>query len=93
MKLPHAFSMHALQVLPLLAFLMLFSGWAEKRRAALMGSATAGYSGLLAVGCFQTYNGLAPLDLGVPATVAALVSAALLLFSYGSTLRALARTS
>ncbi len=93
MKLPHALSMHAMQVLPLLAFLMLFSSWGEKRRTALMASATIGYTGLLAVGCFQTYTGLAPTNLEPLVAAAALVGAALLFYPYAATLRELARTS
>ena len=63
MKVPHSLALHAVQVLPLLAFLLLFTEWSENRRTGLVAVAAAGYAGLVAVAIYQTFNGLTPFDL------------------------------
>ncbi len=67
MKVPHSLALHAVQVLPLLAFLLLFSEWSENRRTGLVAVAAAGYAGLVVVAIYQTFNGLAPFDLSLVA--------------------------
>lgn len=76
MKVPHAVGMHAVQVLPGLAWLLTFTGLAAQRRVRLVEMAALGYGGLVAVSALQTLRGLAPWDLG-------LVTAALLAISAG----------
>jgi len=78
MKVPHAVAMHAVQVLPGLAWLLSFAAVAERRRLGLVGVATMGYVALVAVSLLQTAAGLAPLDLGVAAAVLSLLGLLLL---------------
>lgn len=67
LKVPHALSVHGPQVLPLLAWLLLFTPWSERRRTGFVFLAAAGYALLIGVSAVQTFSGRAPLDLG-PAT-------------------------
>jgi len=65
LKVPHAVTLHALQVLPALAWLLLFTNWPESRRTKGVIVAAAGYIGLAAVSVLQTFSGLAPIDLNL----------------------------
>ncbi len=78
MKLPHALSLHAVQVLPALAFLLLLTHWSESRRTRIVAIAVSGYVGVLAPAALQTFRGLAPLDLSF-ISLAALVAGTLLI--------------
>jgi hypothetical protein len=78
MKVPHAVAMHAVQVLPGLAWLLGFAALPERRRLGLVWAATVGYGALVAVSLAQTAAGLAPLDLGVAAAVLSLLGVLLL---------------
>lgn len=78
MKVPHAVSMHAIQVLPILAWLLGFAAVAERRRLVLLRAATAGYLALVAVSLLQTAAGSAPLDVGVAAAALYLLGVVLL---------------
>jgi hypothetical protein len=78
MKVPHAVSMHAIQVLPILAWLLGFAAVAERRRLVLLRAATAGYLALVAVSLLQTAAGSAPLDVGVAAAALCLLGVVLL---------------
>jgi len=89
MKVPHAVAMHAIQVLPALAWLLGFADLAERRRLRLVWAATAGYGTLVAVSVTQTAAGRAPLDLGVAAAALSLLGVALLAAAYGAALLAL----
>src|SRR5215510_5383833 len=60
MKVPHAVAMHAIQVLPALAWLLSFTPLAERRRLGLVWAAAAGYGALVAVSVAQTAAGRAP---------------------------------
>lgn len=71
MKVPHALSLHAVQVLPALAWVLLFTRLHEDRRTAVVLAASAGYAMLVAVSSAQTLRGRAPLDLD-PAMLLAL---------------------
>jgi hypothetical protein len=73
MKLPHAVAMHAIQVLPALAWLLSFAALPERQRLALVWAATTGYAVLVAVSLGRTTAGLAPLDLGVATAVLSLL--------------------
>jgi hypothetical protein len=89
MKVPHAVAMHAVQVLPGLAWLLSFAAVQERRRLGLVGVATVGYVALVAVSLLQTAAGLAPLDLGVAAAVLSLLGLLLLGVAFLAALLAL----
>jgi len=90
MKVPHAVAIHAIHVLPALAWLLSFATLGERRRMGLVGMATLGYIALVAVSILQTANGLAPLDVGVVAAVLYLLGVGLLGAAFVATLLALA---
>jgi hypothetical protein len=89
MKVPHAVAMHAIQVLPALAWLAGFAALAERRRVGLVWAATAGYGALVAVSVAQTAAGRAPFHLGAAAAALTLAGVALLAAAYGAALLAL----
>jgi hypothetical protein len=89
MKVPHAVAIHAIQVLPALAWLLGFAAIAERRRLVLVHTATVGYGALVAVSLLQTAGGQAPSDLGVAAAVLSLLGVALLGVAFGAALLAL----
>jgi hypothetical protein len=66
MKVPHAVAMHAIQVLPGLAWLLSFARLPEGRRLGLVWAGSVGYGALVVVSLLQTTAGLAPLDLAWP---------------------------
>jgi hypothetical protein len=78
MKAPHAVSMHAVQVLPALAWLLSLAAIEERRRLSLVRAATLGYVALVAVSLLQTVAGRAPSDLGVAAAALGLLGVVLL---------------
>jgi hypothetical protein len=78
MKVPHAVAMHAIQVLPALAWLLSFTTLGERRRVRLVGVAILGYVALVVVSLMQTATGMAPLDVGVVAAVLYLLGVGLL---------------
>jgi hypothetical protein len=86
MKVPHAVAIHAIQVLPALAWLLSFAAVAERRRLALVQTATVGYLALVAVSLLQTTAGLAPFDIGVAATALYLLGVVLLSAAFLSAL-------
>jgi hypothetical protein len=84
LKLPHAVTLHAVQVLPAIALLLLAGEATEHRRVRVVGLGAAGYALIMAATMVQTYSGRGPLDVGaVPAGLAVvglgLVGASLLL--------------
>ncbi len=89
MKVPHAVVMHAIQVLPALAWLLGFAALPERRRVGLVWAATVGYGALVAVSVAQTAAGLAPLDIGVATAALSLLGVALLGAAFGAALLAL----
>jgi hypothetical protein len=78
LKLPHAVTLHAVQVLPALALLALVSGATERRGLRVVAVGTAGYVCLIAATMLQTYGGRGPLDPALPSTVLAVVGLVLL---------------
>jgi hypothetical protein len=78
MKVPHAVAIHAIQVLPTLAWLLSFAALPERRRLGLVRVAVLGYAALVVVSVLQTASGVAPFDVGVVAAVLYLVAVALL---------------
>jgi hypothetical protein len=93
MKVPHAVAMHAIQVLPGLAWLLGFAALPERRRLGLVWAATAGYGALVAVSVTQTAAGRAPFDLGPAIAALSLLGVALLGAAYVAALLALRHTA
>jgi hypothetical protein len=91
MKVPHAVAMHAIQVLPGLAWLLGFAAVGERWRLGLVWAATTGYGALVAVSLAQTAAGLAPLDLGGATAILSLLGLLLLGVAFGAALLALRR--
>ena len=84
MKVPHALALHGAQVLPLLAWLLLFTEWSEVRRTQTVAVGALGYAGLLVVEAVQTFSGLAPFDLGFGAASVSGIGAIFLMGAYGT---------
>jgi len=78
LKVPHAVTLHAIQVLPALALLSLLSEATDRHRMRIVALGAAGYVGLIASTMVQTYAGRGPLDLGVTTSLLALVGLVLL---------------
>ena len=78
LKLPHAFTLHAVQVLPALAVVLSLSDVQERRRIEVVALGSVGYAGLIASTMVQTYTGRSPLDVSVLASVLAIAGLALL---------------
>jgi hypothetical protein len=81
LKLPHAVTLHAVQVLPAVALLLLASDTVERYRVRVVGLGTAGYAFLIAATMAQTYGGRAPLTASVVPTMLALCGLVLLAVS------------
>jgi hypothetical protein len=91
MKVPHAVGIHAIQVLPALAWLLSFTRRPERSRLGLVRAAAVGYVALVAVSVLQTASGVAPFDLGVAAAILYLVAVVLLGAALVAALAALRR--
>lgn len=78
LKVPHAVALHAIQVLPFLAWMLAIAPRTERERLRVVRAASAGYTGLVAVSVLQTITGRAPFDLTLPTTAMLAVSLALL---------------
>jgi hypothetical protein len=89
LKVPHAFTLHAAQVLPALALVLSVSETAERRRVGIVGLGALGYAVLIASTMAQTYAGRAPLDLALASTALAALGLCLLGASVALALRAL----
>ena len=92
MKVPHAATLHAIQVLPLLAWLLFFTKLDESRRTKITLVAAAGYIGLAVVMAIQTFSGLTPIDMGVLATLMIFLSTAMIATAFALALTALRQT-
>jgi hypothetical protein len=90
LKVPHAFTLHVVQVLPALALLLLVAEFTERRRLEIVGLGAVGYGALIASTLLQAYGGRSPLDLDATSTVLALVGIALLAVCAAIALRAVA---
>ncbi len=82
MKGPHAIALHSLQILPLLAFLLMFTSWNETRRTRVIIPALSGYIGLTALVTAQAMNGFATFELSLLLGLLLVLSAALLLITF-----------
>ncbi|MFD1938462.1 hypothetical protein ACFSKW_44010 [Nonomuraea mangrovi] len=78
LKVPHAVTLHAVQVLPVLAGVLALSAWSEVVRVRLVAVAALGYGGVVLVSVLQAAAGLAPADLTVVSGVVLVVSVAAL---------------
>ena len=92
LKVPHAFTLHAVQVLPALALVLSLSALSESRRLRILAVGAAGYAVLIASTAVQTYQGDAPLDLGLLTSALVLVGIGLLVTSGVVALRSLQAT-
>jgi hypothetical protein len=89
MKVPHAVAIHAIQVLPALAWLLSFAALPERRRVSLVSTAALGYVALVVVSVLQTAAGLAPLDIDVVTAALYLLGVGLLGIAFAAALLAL----
>ena len=89
LKLPHAVTLHAVQVLPALALLLLASDTEERHRVRVVALGTVGYAVMITATMVQTYSGRGPLDVGLVPVLLALVGLTLLLVCVLATLRGL----
>lgn len=78
MKMPHAIALHGIQILPFLAWILLFTTLSDSRRTQMVAIASGGYIGLVLVSTWQTFSGLAPFDLNLIASLILGLSATLL---------------
>jgi hypothetical protein len=79
LNLSHAAALHALQLLPVLAWLLSFSERSESERTKIVGVAACGYAGLVLLTALQALGGRAPFDLSGVGAVALLASATAIL--------------
>jgi hypothetical protein len=91
MKVPHAVAMHAVQVLPALAWLLSFAPVDERRRHTLVRAGAAGYAALVVVSVLQTASRMAPFDVGLGAVGLYLLGVGLLGAAFGAALLDLRR--
>ena len=82
MKGPHAIALHSLQILPFLAFLLMFTNCTEARRTRVIVPAISGYIGVTALVAAQAMNGLATFDLNLTVGILFVLSAALLIIAF-----------
>jgi len=74
----HAVAMHAILVLPALAWLLRFTGWSERRRVRLVWLAIAAYTVLTAVVAIESFSGVSPLAAPPIATTTSVIAIAVL---------------
>ncbi len=86
MKVPHALSLHGLQVLPVLGWLVQFAPGSERRRVRIVQAGTGGYVLLVVVSAVQTFSGRSPLELGVASALLLGAGTVLVAAAYGSAL-------
>lgn len=82
LKVPHALTLHAIQILPALALLLLLSDSVERHRVRVVGVGIGGYAVLIAATMLQTYGGRAPMDPAPGVILLALGGVALLVASW-----------
>jgi hypothetical protein len=78
LKVPHAVTLHAIQVLPGLALLALAFQVSERLRTTVVALGATGYAALVASTMVQAFGGRGPLDVGLVTSVLALVGLVLL---------------
>jgi hypothetical protein len=90
LKVPHAFTLHALQVLPALALLLVIAEFTENQRLEIVALAGIGYGLLIGSTMVQAYAGLAPLAPSNLATALAASGLIVLAVCLGITARGIA---
>lgn len=91
LKVPHAIGMHAIQVLPVLAWLLGRTGTPTVKRQRLVITAASGYVVLTSVGLAQAAAGRALEDPGAALAILAAVGIALMVWAYVAALWTLPR--
>lgn len=91
LKVPHAWTLHAAQMLPAVAWLLAFTSRAERKRLRIVLLAAAGYVILVSVTIIQTFSERATFDLTALTMVLVVLGLALLAAGVVSTTLALAR--
>jgi hypothetical protein len=82
MNVPHALAIHALQVVPILGWILLFTRWEEGRRLALVLFAAAGYAAVIVATIAQAAAGRAPLDPSAATGAVTLAGAGIVALAY-----------
>lgn len=82
LKVPHAVALHAIQILPFLAWMLDMAPHTELERLRVVRTAGVGYAGLVAVSALQAFAGRTPLDLTLVTTALLAVSVSLLVGGY-----------
>jgi hypothetical protein len=91
LNVSHAAALHALQLLPVLAWLLSFSGRSESTRTRIVAVAACGYAGVVLLSAFQALGGRAPWDLSLVGTAVLVLSAAALVATSAVALAGLRR--
>jgi hypothetical protein len=78
LNVSHAAALHALQLLPLLAWLLSFSDRSERTRTRIVAVAASGYAGVVLLSALQALGGRAAFDLSIVASLVLIASAAAL---------------
>jgi hypothetical protein len=92
LKLPHAVTLHAVQVLPALALVLLLSTLPERARVRVVAVGAVGYAALVAAVALQAYAGKGPTDVDAVPAVLGLGGITLLVGCAATALGALVRT-
>ncbi|WP_158886584.1 hypothetical protein [Amycolatopsis anabasis] len=87
LKPVHAVAMHAILVLPALAWLLRFAAWTERRRVVVVWAAIGAYALLIAVVAIESWTGIPPLAAPLPYAGASLLALAVLAGAGVSALR------
>ncbi|CAN5720914.1 hypothetical protein BH24ACT2_BH24ACT2_17980 [soil metagenome] len=82
MKVPHAAALHAVQVLPVLAWLLARTQSSERRRTQVVAIGALGYGALVAASTVQTFSGRGPLDLSLLGALLAVAGVSVLAASF-----------
>ncbi len=82
MKVPHAAALHAVQVLPVLAWLLARTQSSERRRTHVVAIGALGYGALVAASTVQTFSGRGPLDLSLLGALLAVAGVSVLVASF-----------
>lgn len=90
---PHLLALHGLLVLAVLAWLVSFTTWPERRRTGVVQIATGGYVALIAVSLAQALAGRAPLALVAPVAVLFWTSIAVVAAAFGATVARLRQST
>jgi hypothetical protein len=83
--------LHAVQLLPVLAWLLGFTGWAQRQRTRVVLVAATGYLGLFLVTMVQTFSGVPTLELNAGVAVVLVASVLALTGPFAVTMWELAR--